>query len=268
MTRKQGTLVIVGGHEDKENECIILKEIVRLVDDGDLVIATIASEEPEEYFDTYHSLFRQLGLDHLPELYLRDRNESFDKEKLHMLEKASGIFFTGGDQLRISSQIGDTLFEAQVREIYYRGGVVAGTSAGASVMGETMLVKGTSSESYKIGDLHLAPGLGLIPNVIIDQHFAERGRIGRLMGAIALNPRILGIGIDEDTAILVHDKNFTVIGTGAVYVVDGCSVSHSNIAEAEPDSVLSMFDVKLHILSSGDRFDLVHRSPAKAQQRH
>jgi cyanophycinase len=181
-----------------------------------------------------------------------------------MLEDAAGIFFTGGDQLRISSQIGDTPIERLVREIHARGGVVAGTSAGASVMSETMLVKGSGSESHRIGDLHMAPGLGLMPGVIIDQHFAERGRIGRLLGAVAQNPRVLGIGIDENTAIIVEGDRFTVIGVGAVTIVDGAGVTHSNIAEARPERTLSMHDVCLHVLSSGDAFNLTDRRPASS----
>lgn len=265
-SKKKGTLIVIGGSEDKDDDRIILQEIARLVGKRKLVVATVASEEPEGYYETYERVFKDLGVKHVEELYLKDRSESLDPEKLKVLDKASGIFFTGGDQLRISSQLGDTLFESRVRELYHEGGVIAGTSAGASAMAETMLVKGKNSESYKIGDLHLAPGLGLIPNVIIDQHFAERGRIGRLMGAIAQNPRILGIGIDEDTAILTHDGEFTVIGHGAVYVADGTDFTHSNITEAEPESVLSIFGVKLHVLSSGDRFDISKRTPIEAKK--
>ena len=256
---KKGTLVIIGGHEDKENECVILKEVATLLGNGKLVISTVASQEPAEYFEAYQKAFKALNSSELVELYVADRNESLDPEKLKVLDKAAGVYFTGGDQLRISSQIGDTPFEVRVKEIYEHGGVIAGTSAGASAMAEVMLVRGTSGESYKIGDLHLSPGLGLIPNVIIDQHFAERGRIGRLMGAIALNPRILGIGIDEDTAIIVRGGKFSVIGSGAVYIVDGSAVTHSNIAEGEPDSVLSIFGVTLQVLSSGDGYDLAKR---------
>jgi cyanophycinase len=258
---KEGTLVVIGGHEDKEGECIILKEVARLLGGGKLVISTIASEEPEGYYESYQKAFKKLNVTDLAELYVGDRNESLDKEKLRVLDDAAGVYFTGGDQLRISSQIGDTPFETQVWNIYREGGVIAGTSAGASAMAEVMLVRGTSNESHKIGDLHVAPGLGFVPNVIIDQHFAERGRIGRLLGAIALNPRILGIGIDEDTAILVHPGRFSVIGNGAVYIVDGATVTQSNIAEAEPESRLSIFGVKMHVLSSGDSFDLLTRTP-------
>ncbi|HEY0053096.1 MAG TPA: cyanophycinase [Caulobacteraceae bacterium] len=258
-----GPLIIIGGHEDKEGEKAILSEVARRLNGGALVIATVASHEPEGYFDAYKAAFGELGVEDLCELYVEERCEAQDEAALAALDRAAGVFFTGGDQLRISSQIGDTAIEEHVRRLHRRGGVVAGTSAGASVMSETMLVKGASSESYRIGDLHMAPGLGLIRNVIIDQHFAERGRYGRLLGAVAHNPRVLGIGIDEDTAIIVERDRFEVIGSGAVYVVDGSAVSHSNIAEASGARALSMFDVCMHVLSSGDGFDLERRQPSQ-----
>ena len=139
------------------------------------------------------------------------------------------------------------------------GQIVAGTSAGASVMSETMLIKGTSKITHRIGDLHMAPGMGLIRDVIIDQHFAERGRFGRLIGAIAHNPRILGLGLDEDTAAVVEGDRFKVIGSGAVYVVDGSGISYSNIAEAQSLQALSMHNMCVHVLSDHDSFDLKER---------
>ena len=260
----KGTLVIIGGHEDKEGECAILKEVAKHIPSGRLILATIASEEPENYFEEYKKAFAELGIHDLVHLYIADRAESADEEKLKILKNAEGIFFSGGDQLRISSQIGDTPFETRIHEIYRNGGVIAGTSAGATVMGETMLIRGSNAESHRIGDLHMAPGLRLIKNVIIDQHFAERGRIGRLLGAVALNPRILGIGIDEDTAIIVQGNEFTVIGKGAIYVVDGAGITRSNIAEGEK-CTLSMYDVRLHILSDRDVFDLDTRRPVASK---
>jgi cyanophycinase len=260
----RGALIIIGGHEDKEGEKEILKAVVEALPNKKLVIATIASHEPDGYFKAYQKAFGDLGLTDLTEIYIDERAEAGDADKLAAFEGAGGVFFSGGDQLRISSQIGDTPLERRVQEIYGAGGVVAGTSAGASAVAETMLVRGASGESHRIGDLHLAPGLGLIRDVIIDQHFAERGRIGRLLGAIALNPRILGIGIDENTAAVVKDDAFEVIGNGAVYVVEATGATHSNIAEAKPLEALSMFDVKLHVLSKGDYFDLVQRRPRAA----
>ena len=264
----RGPLVIIGGGEDKEGERTILREVARYLDGGKLVLATVASHEPEGYFEAYQKAFVDLGVTDVVELYVEERAETLNPEKLSLFDGAAGVFFSGGDQLRIASQIGDTPVEQRVREIHERGGLVAGTSAGASVMSETMLVKGASSESHRIGDLHMAPGLGFVPNAIIDQHFAERSRFGRLFGAVAHNPRELGLGIDEDTAILLEAERFRVIGKGCVYVVDGAGVTRSNIAEARPDKALSMVDVRLHVLSSGDGFDLATRRPANAPDLH
>lgn len=261
MSNKPGPLIIIGGHEDKEGKRLILKEIAKRVEGRKLVIATVASHEPEGYFETYQRAFEGLGVGELVELYVHDRAETLSEEAARSLEGAAGVFFTGGDQLRISSQIGDTPVERAIRDMYLGGGLIAGTSAGASVMSDTMLVRGTSSETHRIGDLHMAAGLGLIHDVIIDQHFAERGRIGRLLGAVAQNPRVLGIGIDEDTAILVEDGEFGVHGRAGVYVVDGSGVTQSNIAEAKPNRALSIYDIRMHVLSAGDRFDLIARRP-------
>jgi cyanophycinase len=256
-----GPLIVIGGHEDKEGDRLILRAVAERLRGGRLVLATIASHEPEGYLDSYRRAFADLGVTDLVELYVIDRGETHDADKLSLFEGAGGVFFSGGDQLRIASQIGDTPIDQKVRAIHQAGGVIAGTSAGASVMSETMLVGGASSESHRIGDLRMAPGLGLIRNAIIDQHFAERGRIGRLLGAVAHNPRILGVGIDEDTAILVEGRRFSVLGSGAVYVVDAEDVTQSNIAEAKSASALSLHDVRLHVLAAGDSFDLEHRAP-------
>ncbi|MDX3901112.1 MAG: cyanophycinase [Sphingobium sp.] len=261
MTTSAGPLIIIGGHEDKEGKREILKAIAAHVQGRKLIIATIASHKPEGYFAAYQAGFDGLGVGELVELYIHDRAESRGAAALALLQDAGGIFFTGGDQLRISSQIGDTPIEEIVHEIHRRGGMVAGTSAGAAAMGEIMLVKGSSGETHRIGDLHMAPGLNLVRGAIIDQHFAERGRIGRLLGAVAQNPRVVGIGIDEDTAIILSGRSFRVIGSGAAYVVDGAEVTHSNISEARPERTLSMHDVRLHVLSAGDGFDLDQRLP-------
>jgi cyanophycinase len=266
--QRQGCLIIIGGHEDRDpkSERAILREVARRVRGGKLVLATVASRQPEGYFEEYQAAFADLGLDSLVELYVEDRSEAGDRDKLSVLDDAAGVFFSGGDQLRITSQIGDTGIEAKIRRLYERGGVVAGTSAGASVMSETMLIKGSSRETHRIGDLHMAPGMGLIRDVIIDQHFAERGRFGRLIGAVAHNPRVLGMGIDENTAAMVEGDRFRVIGSGAVYVVDGADVSYCNVAEARAECALSMHDVRVHVLSDGDEFDLKNRRPFPARR--
>lgn len=260
--RAHGTLIIIGGHEDRDGRKRILREVAERVGKGRLVVTTVASHSPDGYFDEYHRAFKDLGVNDMCELYIRAREEASDPKVIELLNEATGVFFSGGDQLRITSQIGDTPIFRRVHEIYCEGGVVAGTSAGAAAMCETMLVSGTSRESYRIGDLRMAPGLGLIQHVIIDQHFAERGRMGRLLGAVALNPRMLGVGIDEDTAVMVEgDRDFRVIGNGAVYVVNGDGVTYSNVAEEADDRLLSMYNVKLHVLGEGDRFSILNRQP-------
>lgn len=263
-TQPRGTLIIIGGHEDKEGDRLILRALAERVKPGALVVATVASQVPQDVWKDYDPLFRELGVRDVRHLNIESREQArTDPAVLKVLDGAAGVFFTGGDQLKITSQIGDTPIYERVREIYERGGTIAGTSAGASVMCETMLVEGEGATSNRIGStLRMAPGLGFIPGVIIDQHFAERGRMGRLIGAVVQNPRIVGIGIDEDTAIMcTRGSCFSVLGRGAVSVLDGRDVSYSNLGEEERDRTLSAFHLCLHQLSMGDEFDLETRRP-------
>jgi cyanophycinase len=263
--KEKGTLIIIGGREDKEGDRKILREVARRASSGNLVISTIATGKPKEAWDEYRKLFKALGVKRIVHLDVRIREEGFKAEVLRTLDGAKVVFFTGGDQLKITSQLGDSPVYQRIQEIFEDGGTVAGTSAGASVMSETMLISGNGEESHKVDAvLGMAPGLGLIRDVVIDQHFAERGRFGRLLGAVTQNPRTLGLGIDENTAIVVEgDEAFEVLGAGAVYVLDGSGTSYSNLAEAqeEMDKAMSVFDVKLHVLSEGNRFDLQERRP-------
>lgn len=259
----KGSLVIIGGREDKEKEMFILREVAERIGRGKLVVATVASSVGDELWDDYRRIFRRLGVKKISHLDVVSRTESVDKKALKAVEGAHGVFFTGGDQLKITSELGGTEICSEIHSIYANGGVIAGTSAGASVMSETMLVSGPSDSSFKIGGaLRMAPGLGFFPNVIIDQHFAERGRVSRLLGAVALNPKFLGIGIDEDTAITMNGRKvFEVMGRGAVYVIDAHESTECNVSEAQPDSTLSIFNVRLHVLCCGDKFDVEKRTP-------
>jgi len=258
-----GSLLIIGGHEDKNDEKVILRMLAKKVGkSGKLVVATIASNSPKVMFEEYDACLRGLGMRHIHHLQVESREEALNESKLRILRDTDAVFFTGGDQLKITSQIGDTPIFSRVHEIYNAGGLIAGTSAGESVMTETMMVAGNDYQSHRIGSmLRLAPGFGLLPGVIVDQHFAERGRIGRLLGAIAQNPRMLGIGLDEDAGILVRRGRFQVVGSGAIYVVDGGKVSFSNINEAKPDEPLCIYGVRLHVLNQSDSFDLKKRRP-------
>ncbi|MEA2602265.1 MAG: cyanophycinase [Acidobacteriota bacterium] len=266
MSRKQpGTLIIIGGGERKDEERTILKEVAKHAGSGKLVLATVATESPEETWEEYREIFKELGVRRLEHLDVQVREQAKGKDRVDAVKGAKVVFFTGGDQLKITSQLGDSPVYQTLEEIYANGGTIAGTSAGASVMSETMLIGGDGDKSHQVGKLlGMAPGFGLIENVVIDQHFAERGRLGRLLGAIAQNPRQLGIGLDENTAIVVHgEESFEVIGAGAVYVLDGSDSSYSNLGEREEETekTMSVFDVKLHVLSAGNRFNLQDRRP-------
>jgi cyanophycinase len=261
---KPGTLIIIGGHEEKQGDTAILQAVADRVGTGKLVIATVASSEnAEELARDYDEAFRKLGIQEIVTLDVPDRAAALSAEAEEIIDGATAVFFTGGDQLRITSQLGDSRVYRRIESLYRAGGTIAGTSAGASVMSDTMLVAGDGDSSYKIGGvLRMAPGLGLLQRVIVDQHFAERGRLPRLLGAVAQNPANLGVGIDENSAIVVHGQEwFEVLGEGAVYVLDAAGVTFSNLSEAEPDETLAIFDVKLHVLAASDCFDLAERRP-------
>lgn len=263
--KKQGKLIIIGGREDKEKELEILRTVAEHVGTGTLCIVSVASTVGDELWADYSRVFKKLGIKKLTHLDVVHRTEAIDQKALKAVKSADAVFFTGGDQLKITSEIGGTAIAERICEIFENGGVVAGTSAGASVMGEIMMVAGESDKTFRIGGgLNMAPGLGFAKRLLIDQHFAERGRIGRLLAAVAHNPRYLGIGIDEDTAIVMDEsKCFKVIGSGAVYVIDAHESCGSNISEAPLDTTLSIHNVKLHLLSRDDAFDLVAREAEK-----
>lgn len=256
----KGTLYIIGGREDKVGNKVILSELADHAS-GRIVITTVASDVADAVWKDYENVFHELGKTDIVHLDIASIEEARDPEKLKLLDGASLVFFTGGDQLKITTRIGGTPIGDKIMELYKSGTSIAGTSAGASVMSATMLTSGESDDSHKIGNLGMAPGLGLTRQMIIDQHFAQRGRIGRLLGAVALNPGLLGIGIDEDTCIIVTESGFDVIGTNAVYILDGREVKKTNVTDVEKDHTMTIFGVKLHVLAHGDRFDFESREP-------
>ena len=259
----KGALIVIGGNENKEGDRPILEEVARRVGRGKLVVATFASEQPQEQWEQYRKVFKSIGVRRIAHVDARTRDELIANPQLDVADGATVFFFAGGDQLKITSRFGGTPLCEVVRQLYTGGGTIAGTSSGASVMSETMLIAGNGQQSHSNTDpLRMAPGLGLIPGVIIDQHFAERGRIGRLLGAVAHNPRLLGIGIDEDTAITFEGHNrFKVLGSGAVYVVDGRNLTYTDVAE-DRDDTSSIYGLLLHVLAREDKFDLNKRTPA------
>lgn len=258
----RGNLIIIGGAEDKTGKKIILKHVADIMKekDGSLVVMTTATEKPQEAGNNYKTVFESLGLNNVEVLNINSRDEANIDENAQMIRNAGGIFFTGGDQLRITSILGGTKAYSSLHEVYSKGVVIIGTSAGASVMSNTMIVQGNDNEPARKCTLKMAPGLGLLEEAIIDQHFDQRGRIGRLLCGVAENPFMLGIGIDEDTAIRVYpDAHFEVIGSNAVTIVDGGTIKSSNVSELKPDEILAITNVTLHVLPHGYAFDMKNR---------
>ena len=258
----KGNLVIIGGAEDKYGESKILKKVVEVIGgkNAKLVIMTTATEQPVEAGNEYRQIFQRLGADQIEILNINNRSEANNKHVRDLMNTATGIFFTGGDQLRITSILSGTVLHESMQEAYCRGAAIIGTSAGASVMSSTMIIDGNSNDPARKCTLKMAPGLALLQEAIIDQHFYQRGRIGRLLCGVAENPFMLGIGIDEDTAVRVHpDAHFDVIGTNAVTVIDGKSIESSNVSELKPDEILAITGVTLHVLTEGYGFDMTTR---------
>lgn len=257
-----GPVIVVGGNEDKTGAQVILRRFVALAGGSGarLMVLTTAAADPVATGDLYRRLFLSLGAAEVTVARVDEREEARSETVLAALGQATGIYFTGGDQLRITATLGGTpLYQALMRR-HGEGLVIAGTSAGASAVSDTMIIGGREETEPTLAAITLAPGLGLLRQAVVDQHFAQRGRIGRLLAAVAQNPQILGLGIDEDTAMVVYPEGqFTVLGTGAVTVLDGQTIEHSNASEAGAEEPLALTGVRLHILPAGYGFDLAQR---------
>ncbi|MBE6050358.1 MAG: cyanophycinase [Clostridium sp.] len=264
-----GNLIIIGGAEDKEGRKEILKKVCNCLDKKNdiLLVVTVATEFPKEAARKYKKVFTELGVKNISILDVSSREDSYKESNISKIKESALIFFTGGDQLRITSLLGGTPIYEALKEAGIKGKYIVGTSAGASVMSDTMIVEGDDDESPRKCTLKMSPGIGYIENVIIDQHFAQRGRIGRLLTGIAQNPEILGIGIDENTAIIANKEGIIeVIGEGAVYFIDGSNISYTNVSEQNSNEVLSIYNVKLHVLKQGDKFSLIKKSPFEEEK--
>ena len=261
---KVGRLLVIGGAEDKEGDQEILRRFLELAggDRACIVVCSSPSEEPEEAADRYREVFEKLGVSEVVDAPINERNEADTPELLEAVERATGVFFTGGDQLRLTALIAGTHFSENIRDrLFHDGLVVAGTSAGAAAMSSVMLIGGTNEGSVRRADVSLAPGLGLWRDTVVDTHFNQRGRVSRLMTVFAHNPQVLGIGIDENSAVEVElGVRFTVFGENAVMVFNG-HVTHSSAPRASDEEVLALTDALIHVLPKGYGFDLQTHRP-------
>jgi cyanophycinase len=258
-----GNLLIIGGSEDKKGQCKILRHFANAAGGpaGYAVILTTATEEAAGMVGkTYVEIFHKLGIGKADVMDINSRDDANLEKYENMVANATAIFFTGGDQLRITSILGGTRLLKALHAAYSKGTIIAGTSAGASAMSSTMIVDGNGNEPARKCTLKMAPGLNFLGGVLIDQHFHQRGRIGRLLGGVAENPDILGIGIDEDTAVRTYPDGFMeVVGSYSVTIVDGRDIKSSNVSELKPDENLAIINVKIHVLPEGYGLDLKKR---------
>lgn len=254
----RGWIVPIGGAENKENDRSILRRFVEVSggSDADIVVIPTASRMTETG-PRYEKLFRDLGAARVDVMDFDTRRDCQEQGRLQRLEAASGIFFTGGNQLRLTALLGGTPVSQLIRKRNAAGVTVGGTSAGASVLSQHMIAFGDDGSSVIAGSVRLAPGLGLTNRFVIDQHFRERDRLGRLITALAYNPFAIGMGLDEDTGVFMGpDDVLHVEGSGGVTIVDASDVSFSSVhtvAEGQPVAVLGL---KVHVLIAGTTYDL------------
>jgi cyanophycinase len=256
--RTRGWIIPIGGAENKENDRHILERFVRVSggSDADIVVIPTASRL-HETGPRYEKLFRDIGAARVTVMDFDTRRDCHEPGRLQRLEEASGVFFTGGNQLRLTTLLGGTPVAKLIRTSNAQGVTVGGTSAGASILSEHMIAFGDEGSSVISGSVRLAPGLGLTNRFIIDQHFRQRDRLGRLLTALAYNPFAVGIGLDEDTAAFIGpDETVEVEGSGGVTVVDASEVSYSSMDVVSEGQPVCMLGLKMHILVAGATFNL------------
>lgn len=257
-----GHLVAIGGAEDKTSELEILARVFGLMPAGNDEVAVIgtASGYPDEVLPVYQSAFERLGASVVHGLEVRDRKEASDPGSLRVVEQSGGIFFTGGDQLRLTHILGGSPLLKVIRERYMSGAVVAGTSAGAVALSATMIYDGAAADALHKGAVKMTSGLGFVDGLVIDSHFLERGRFTRLMEAGATNPDKLGVGLGEDAAVIIHPHRILeAVGPGHVIVVDSRELASSNVTEIDTGAPVAVEHVVMHALIGGHGYDVDQR---------
>lgn len=275
MQSIKGTLIPIGGNEDKGNEENELYSL-EFIDEGILyhvveesggveakiVVVPTASSIPDEICESYKEAFATLGCTNVHILDIRSKEDSEKQSSIDLVTSANCIMFSGGDQSKITNKIGGTTIHKILLERYQneKGFVIAGTSAGAMAMANEMIAGGSPTESFIKGAVKMYYGLSLIPGLIIDTHFIKRGRFGRQSEAVAKFPNLIGFGLAEDTGMIIKNNNTcTVIGSGMVIVFDGNSLTHNNEKVLEKGTPMTMANLTVHVLSNGDQYDIKSR---------
>ena len=267
INQERGYIIPIGGAEEKLHSPDILDRFVELCGGKTSRISIIpTASELEDTGRNYEKLFRRLGVRHAQVLPLLTREDCQSSEYLEYIDKSDGVFMTGGNQLRLSTTLGGTEVATRIRRRNAAGMHVAGTSAGAAFLPEHMIAGGDEGSTPSPDKVTMAPGLGLTNKFIIDQHFRQRDRLGRLLTALAYNPFAVGIGLDEDTAAFIRPgDDFEVVGSGGITVIDPTDLSYSSMDRARRGEPVSLVGVKLHILISGGRFEIKSRQAIAEQ---
>jgi cyanophycinase len=273
--KPKGILIPVGGAEDKGTdlelgiisrnnlnfmEIGILKSIVKEIDNNNarIEVVTTASQIPDEVGINYLEAFGKLGCNNVGHMKIRNREDAMQEEYLERLKACDAIMFSGGNQLRLTSIFGGTNFLEHLHHRYETERfVIAGTSAGAMAMSNTMIYQGNASNAHLKGEVKITTGLAFIRSVIIDSHFNKRGRFARLAQAVASNPSAIGIGLGEDTGVIIRDgSEMEAIGSGAVIIIDGRHIKHNNIADIEEGMPISVENMIVHIMEKGNKYNV------------
>jgi cyanophycinase len=269
MTKKEGlgSLVAVGGGESTEitdDSIKIIEKFLELaggLDKAKILVMTVATDNPEDAAERYEEVFERLKFKNFETLNIADRSQAFDEANLEKIKKATGLYFTGGSQLHVTALTGGTPLHFLILDKFRKGLTIGGTSAGAMMMSSSTLLSGAADISPRLGATEVTPGMELLERAIIDTHFSQRGRHGRLLSSVAHNPQVLGIGIDERTAIVVQGDKFEVIGEGAVTVICAKNSTHTNLPYIKEDETIGIVGVNFHILPQGYKYDLTKREP-------
>lgn len=255
---RRGRLLLVGGAERRDPTREVLAHFTALAggEEAKVLVVGAATREPQDVLPDYRRVFLDLGAKQVWTTALQDRGEGEDPGLLERLEEATAVYFTGGDQLRLTMRVAGTAFGELLKERHNAGSfLIGGTSAGAVAMGSVMILSGPGGGSVRRADVRMGPGLGFIRDATIDTHFNERGRVPRFLTLFAQNSQVLGIGLDENTALDVRlGHEFRVLGSGAVTIFDG-RVSFSNAADAGDHDIIALSGVKVHVLPRSFGFD-------------
>jgi len=257
-----GRLIAIGGNEDKVNELLVLKRVVQEVHKKSYKVAVIttASEEPGLRGAEYHKVFNTLGASSIIILDIASREQANNSVLAQNLEEVDLVFLAGGDQLRLTSILGGSKVLLAIQNRLEAGALIAGTSAGAAVFSDTMIYEGKSEEGLIKGRVLTTAGFGFVEKIIFDTHFVTRGRIGRLVQIVTTNPTCVGVGIGEDSGVILKgDGTIETIGTGQVIIIDGSDISHTNIIDIEPGEPIAVENIRIHSLVSGYGYDFKNR---------